>query len=94
MCLEGNLAENWRSWIQKFKLHLVASGISEKTEKVKCATFLHVAGDDAIKVFNTMDLDDDVDDLDILKDVFQQYCESRRNITYWRHVFHTGPREE
>lgn len=56
LSLEGNLAENWRSWIQKFELYLIASGIAEKSEKIKCATFLHVAGDEAIKVFNTMDL--------------------------------------
>lgn len=83
------MAENWRSWIQKFELYLIASGISDKAEKVRCATFLHVAGDDAIKVFNTMDFDDDVDDLEILKDKFRQYCEPRRNITYLRHVFFT-----
>ncbi len=40
----------------KVDLYLVATGIAEKSDKVKCATFLHVAGDDAIKVFNTMDL--------------------------------------
>lgn len=56
-------------------MYLVASGISEKTEKVKCATFLHVAGDEAIKVFNTMEFDDDVDDVDDvnrLKEKFRQ----------------------
>lgn len=33
LCLEGNLAENWRKWIQSFDLFLIASGISEKSEK-------------------------------------------------------------
>lgn len=94
-CLEGNVAENWRLWIQKCERHLVVSGIAEKTEKVTCATFLHVAGDKAIKVFNTMDFDDDVDDLDVLKEKFQQYCEPRRNITYHNtNFFHVGPRKE
>lgn len=51
-----------------------------------------MAGDEAIKVFNTMEFDDDVydvDDVDILKEKFWQYCEPRRNITYLRHVFFT-----
>lgn len=30
-----------------------------KGVKVKCATFLHVAGDEAIKVLNTTDFGDD-----------------------------------
>ena len=71
LCLEGNLVENWCSWIQKFEQYLVASGISEKTEKVKCATFLHAASDEAIRVFNTMDFDDDVDDMEVLKENFR-----------------------
>lgn len=96
LCFEGNLAENWRTWIQKFDLYLVATGITEKSDKVKCATFLHVAGDDAIKVFNTMDFDDDVDDFDVLKEKFREYCEPRKNSTYLRHIFFTraqGPNE-
>ncbi|RXN08425.1 retrotransposon-like family member retr-1 [Labeo rohita] len=93
---EGNLAEIWRTWIQKFDLYLIATGIAEKSDKVKCATFLHVAGDDAIKVFNTMDFDDDVDDFEVLKEKFREYCEPRKNITYLRHMFFTraqGPNE-
>lgn len=96
LCFEGNLAENWRTWVQKFDLYLIATGIGEKSTKVQCATFLHVAGDEAIKVFNTMDFDDDVDDLDVLKRKFQEYCEPRKNITYMRHLFFTraqGPKE-
>lgn len=84
---EGNLAENWRTWIRKFDLYLIATGIAEKSDKVKCATFLHVAGVDAIKVFNTMDFDDDVDDFEVLKEKFREYCEPRKNSTYLRHMF-------
>ena len=97
LSFEGNLAENWRTWIQKFELYLIATGIEEKSEKVKCATFLHVAGDEAIKVFNTMDFDEDVDGFTGLKELFRDYCEPRKNITYLRHVFFTrvqGPNEK
>ena len=34
LCLEGNLAENWRSWSAGFDLFLTASGIDEKDEAV------------------------------------------------------------
>ena len=87
--LEGNLAESWRVWIQKFEIYLIASGISEKSEKVQCATFLHVAGDDALKVFNTFEFDEDVDGLEGLKELFRMYCEPRKNVTYQRHLFNT-----
>lgn len=64
----------------------------KKTEKVKCETFLHVTGHEAIKVFNITEFDDDVDDLDMLER-FRQYCEPRTDMTYLRHVFHTTPRK-
>lgn len=70
LSLEGNLAENWRIWIQRFELFLVASGIGKKSDAVKRATFLHVAGDEAIKVFNTFNFDEDVDDYSVLKELF------------------------
>lgn len=79
--------ENWQTWIQKFDLYLITTGIAEKSDKVKCTTFLHMAGDDAIKVFNAIDFDDDVDDFEVLKEKFREYCEPRKNITYLRHIF-------
>lgn len=64
---------------------------------MKCATFLHVAGDEAIKVFNAMDFDEDVDGFSGHKELFRECCEPRKNITYLRHVFFTrvqGPNEK
>ena len=53
---EGNLAENFKEWIQSFELYLTATGIEEKAEKVQVATFLHVAGPDAQRVYNTFNI--------------------------------------
>lgn len=88
--LEGNLAENWKEWIQGFEYYLTATGISEKPGKVKVATFLHVAGIEARRVYNTFVIEeDDKDKIDVLKDMFKNYCEPRKNLTYIRHVFNT-----
>ena len=40
---EGTLAENWKEWLQGFRLYLIASGIDKKTDKVKVSTLRHVA---------------------------------------------------
>ncbi len=87
--LEGNLAENWRVWIQRFELFLIASRTDEESDAVKRASFLHVAGDEVIKVYNTFDFNEDVDDYDTLKDLFRQHCELRKNVTYLRHLLFT-----
>ena len=89
LSFEGSLAENWSMWIQKFELYLIATGIEEKSEKVKYATFFHVVGDDAIKVLYTMDFDEDVDGFNGLKEMLTDYCEPWKNITYLRHMFFT-----
>lgn len=97
LSLQGNLAENWKIWIQKFELFYTASGVAEKTEKVQCATFLHIAGEEAIKVFNTFVFrDGEQDKIEVLKEKFQDYCEPRKNLPYIRHRFFTraqGPTE-
>ena len=51
--LQGNLADNWRRWKQRFELYMIASGKNEKSEEVKTATLLHLAGPDALEVYNT-----------------------------------------
>ena len=46
LSLQGNLAENWKLWIQKLELFCTASEKAEKSEKVQFASLLHVAGED------------------------------------------------
>ena len=88
--LQGNLAENWRNWSQRFELFCTASGIVEKSEKVQCATFLHVVGEGAIKVCNMFVFaDGEKDKIDMLKKKFEDYCEPRKNLPYVRHMFFT-----
>ena len=90
LSMEGNLAENWKEWIQGFELYLTATGIGEKAEKVQVATFLHVAGIEARRVYNTFEIDEgDIEKIDVLKTKFKEYCEPRKNLTYIRHVFFT-----
>ncbi|XP_056017509.1 uncharacterized protein K02A2.6-like [Ostrea edulis] len=90
LSMEGNLAENWKEWIQGFELYLTATGIGEKDEKVQVATFLHMAGIEARRVYNTFGITgDDVHKIEVLKTKFKEYCEPRKNLTYIRHVFFT-----
>ena len=53
LSFEGTLAENWKEWLQGFRLYLIASGIDEKSGKVKVATFLHVVGVEARRIYTT-----------------------------------------
>ena len=43
------------------ELYFTASGFVEKDDKIRIAAFLHIAGEDAWEVFNTMKWDEDGD---------------------------------
>ena len=87
LSMEGNLAENWKEWIQGFELYLTATDIGENAEKVRVATCLHVAGIEARRMYHTFEID--IEKIDVLKTKFKEYCEPRKNLTYIRHVFFT-----
>lgn len=93
LSLQGNLAENWRNWIQCFKLFCTASGITEKSKKVQYASFLHITGEEAIKVCNTFSFEkDERDKIDVLKRKFQEYCEPRKKLALHTTRFSLEPR--
>ena len=81
--------ENWWRWKQRFEVYMVASGKNNKGDEVKAATFLHLAGPEALEVFNTLSFDNAGDEkkLDKLVEKFEAYCIPRKNVTWERHVF-------
>ncbi len=70
---------------------MVASGKNEKTDEVQTATLLHLAGPDALEVFNTFSFATPGDDkkLDKVLEKFEAHCIPRTNVTWERHIFNT-----
>ena len=68
---------------------MVASGKINKSDPVKAATFLHIAGPEALEVFNSMTFENAGDEkrLEKLIEQFEAYCIPRKNVTWERHVF-------
>ena len=62
---------------------MTASGISDKDEKVQSATLLHVAGEEALEIYNTFSWEKDGDDqkVSIIMAKFESYCNPRKNVT-------------
>ena len=80
--IEDNIDINWRTWLHAYQLYATAAGVITKSEKVHCAVFLHVAGSDAQKVAQTLNLDStDRDKITPLIKAFKNYCEGKDNIT-------------
>ena len=90
LSFEGNVAENWRRFKQKFEIFIVASGYDQKSNKNKCCMLLNLAGEQAIEVCNMFSFEEaEVDKPQVLVDKFEVYCNRKRNITYERHLFNT-----
>ena len=89
LSLQGNLAENWRRWRQRFELYMTASGNDSKEEGTKSAILLHVAGPEALEVYNTFTWEEEADKRKVAKimEQFESYCMPRKNVVWERHVF-------
>ncbi|GFN74230.1 Pol polyprotein [Plakobranchus ocellatus] len=94
--LEGNLAENWRKWQQRFQLYLEASELDKKPKKQQKAILLHTIGPDALELFNTFTFseEEDIDDIRVKMQKFEEHCKPKRNLIYDRHQFLTKQQQE
>ena len=91
LSFEGNVAENWQRFKQKYEIFVVASGYEKKSNKEKCCMLLNLAGGQAIEVYNTFTYDEkeEQDNPAVFIEKFEAYCSPKRNITYERHLFNT-----
>ena len=80
---EGNVAGNWRRWIQQFRLYLNATGLDKKPQQQLCSCLLTVAGPEALELFNTFALSDaDQTKIEVVISKFEEYCTPKKNVTY------------
>ena len=88
--LNGDIAQNWRCWKQRWSLFAIASGAHEKGESIQCATFFHMIGEDALNIYDTFTFqDNEINKIQVLIDKFDQYFSPQKNITYQRYLFDT-----
>ena len=91
LSFEGNVAENWRRWKQRFQIFMTATGTDTKGDEVKYATLLHFAGPEALEIYNTFTwtVEGDKKNISKILEKFEEYCTPRKNITWERHIFNT-----
>ena len=86
--LNGNVAENWRRWRKAFELYMTATEKDKKSQKIQCATFLTLAGESAIAVWETLTFEEtEKDKIEPLVAKFEEYCIPKKNVTHERHMF-------
>ena len=97
LSLVGDVATSWKTFKQKWDFYSEASGASAYEDKRKACLFLHVIGEEAVKVYNNFTFTDDADKfkVDSIITKFDAYCNPKKNETFERHKFfirtqHTG----
>ena len=86
--MEGNIAENWRKWKQRWTLYAKASGADAKDEETQCAVFLHTIGEEALEVYDTFTFTESEEGkIEPLITKFEAYCSPKKNVTYERYLF-------
>lgn len=89
MCLEGNVAENWKLWKGRFINYVKASEVDKKDNGVKCALLLHYMGQECYRIYTTFNIPEDEQAMP-LKDLikkFDDHFQPRKNLTYERYKF-------
>ncbi|CAN7949222.1 unnamed protein product [Ixodes hexagonus] len=91
--LTGNVAENWQRF-RHVELYLRATETTKRTDEQRAAILLHVAGPDAIEVYNTFTFaPDEKQDYQTVQKKFENYRMPRKYETYERYVFRSQKQE-
>lgn len=81
---------NWKIFKQSWQVYEIASGTNEKSEEVRLATFLHVAGPDALEKYTSF-LFNNPEDRVNLNEVIKKFdndCKNSSNILAERNKFY------
>ena len=92
---EGNVAENWRRFVQEYDI-FIAAAHSSKSKKVQAYILLNLAGSEAIERERSFSYEEgeNREDPECLKAKFAQICSPQTNITMERHKFNTAVQGE
>ena len=52
--IEGDRADNWKIWKQRWENYCIITGLNNQPEDYKCAILLHSIGIEAMRIFNGM----------------------------------------
>ncbi|XP_031338074.1 uncharacterized protein K02A2.6-like [Photinus pyralis] len=93
--LSGNIYENWRFFIQRFKNYLKATEMDKKNQATQCAQLLHMVGENGFRIYNTFKFEDNErEKIEPLIAKFENYFKPRSNISNVRYNLFTRKQHE
>ena len=92
---KGNLAANWKKWIQIWKAYEIVTGLDKQPSTLRVATFITCIGPDALEIHTGLPFqsDDDRQNIDKVLELWQNYCIGKTNVIYERYRFNNRSQE-
>ena len=89
LSLQGNPSENWRRWIQRFELYLLAKEKTKKPDPTKIAMLLSAVGLEALERYNHFEWreGEDKNKFDHVKAKFEKEFAGQKRIVFSRYQF-------
>ena len=95
LIINAQAAENWREFLLRFEIYLVATEKEKKSDKLKVNLLLNCAGADAIEYSNfTYTGDKSPDNFEVVCQKFDELCKGAKNVIYDRLVFNQRCQKE
>jgi hypothetical protein len=96
MCLQGNVADNWKLWEQQFKNFMTAKEADGKNDDVKIAMLLTCIGPDALERYNQFQFAEGEDrgSYDLVLEKFNTHFSGLKRTVFSRYQFWTHKRGE
>ncbi|KAI5727291.1 hypothetical protein M8J77_000307 [Diaphorina citri] len=95
---DGDAADAWKLWLQRFTIFLRANGHDNAAPEKQVAMFLHLIGEECLHIFNSFGLNDKLDNKSLqLEEVISKFTDHfvpKKNLTYVRHKFFTRDQQE
>ena len=93
MLMTGNLPENWDFFCDAYKHYEIATGINDKTDKVRVATLVTVMGRDCQNILRNLKIPEADKTVDTICNKMKHYFQPTINVTYERYRFGTATQE-
>ena len=92
---KGNLAANWKKWIQIWKAYEIVTGLDKQPSTLRVATFITCIGPDALEIHTGLPFqsDNDRQNIDKVLELWQDYCIGKTNVIYERYRFNNRSQE-
>ena len=89
MVCKGDLTSNWEFFKQQWQDYEVATGLDQKSQAIRVATFRSVMGKDCLQIFLNLNFGDEEITITSSLSALEDYFLPKRNVVYERYVFNS-----